>query len=452
MQARTMGALPPRLRPRRYHVRVVLAVVVALTLLSVAQSYLVNEVTAADVATPTDDGRLVVTIDAAGPSQLVAYGADGSVVYRNRTWQVYHDVDPSPAGADSVMYVATNRVPADRCAADSCTMNVVERINLSTDAVTRLATWVGSAAGSSQIHDVDRVNDSVLLVADISYPDRVFMYNTTTDQVIWQWHASQAYEPDSGGAYPADWTHINDVEYLPDGRVMADIRNQDQVVFIRPGEGVQKNWTLGADGNHSRLFEQHNPDYIPASQGGPAVLVADSENNRVVEYQRANGSWHRSWQWADERMQWPRDADRQPNGQTLIVDSHGSRLLSVAPNGSVTWSHPFPTGGYDAELLDTPPESAGPSAARLHAQSHTPATDGLRPSYLLVTLVPPRLLHALLFVLPTWTTALDAVLLLLAAGLLAPWLAIELGVFLQARARELTVEAGVGDHLPSEDD
>jgi hypothetical protein len=77
--------------------------------------------------------------------------------------------------------------------------------------------------------------------------------------------------------------------------------------------------------NGSLFYEQHNPDYIPEERGGPAVLVADSENGRVVEYGRTpgngtpvtDGTWERTWQWRDGRLQWPRDADRLPNGGWL---------------------------------------------------------------------------------------------------------------------------------------
>ncbi|MFC7197309.1 hypothetical protein ACFQL4_26140 [Halosimplex aquaticum] len=132
----------------------------------------------------------------------------------------------------------------------------------------------------------------------------------------------------------------------------------DRVVFVEPGEGVQSDWTLGEENNYSILYEQHNPDYIPASRGGPAITVADSENSRVLEYQRQNGSWTRSWGWHDSRLQWPRDADRLPSGNTLVSDTHGDRVAEVAPNGTVVWSV---TVGmpYEAERLGTGDESAG---------------------------------------------------------------------------------------------
>ncbi len=216
------------------------------------------------------------------------------------------------------------------------------------------------------------MNETTLLIADIGFPDRVYTVDTTTGEVRWEWQVSSAFPPDSGGRYPGDWTHLNDVELLPDGRVMVNLRNHDQVVFVEPGEGIQPNWTLGTDGNHSRLYEPHNPDYVPASRGGPAVVIADSENNRLVEYRRVGGEWRRSWTWADRRLRWPRDADRLPSGRTLVADSHGSRVLVVDRNGTIAASAPFPDGLYDVELLGTGDESHGPAAHRAGLDSRQP--------------------------------------------------------------------------------
>jgi len=64
-------------------------------------------------------------------------------------------------------------------------------------------------------------------------------------------------------------------------------------------------WTLGSEDDYDTIYEQHNPDFIPAERGGPAVVVADSENGRVLEYQREDGDWEQSWTWEDRRLQWP---------------------------------------------------------------------------------------------------------------------------------------------------
>jgi len=428
----------------RRHLRGLALAVCLLAVASLAASAVTDRDTARATAAVPDgerDRTLVATVDGTGPGQIVAYGPNGSVAYRNDSLTLYHDVDPTPEGAHTVEFVASDAVDDHRCGGEDCLRNVVRRVNLSTGDGEVVHEWYHPRNGSTQIHDVDRVNESVLLVADISYPDRVYMLDTRTDEVIWEWRVSEAYEPDSGGAYPSDWTHINDVELVEiDGRevVMASLRNQDQVIFVEPGRGLLEDWTLGEDGDHDTLYEQHNPDYIPPERGGPAVLVADSENNRIVEYQREDGRWVESWTWTDDRMQWPRDADRLPNGTTVIADSHGERVLAVRPDGSVAWSRPVPTGNYDVEMLGTGDESAGgASATRLGYESERASPfDDVDPGHWLVATVPPILLHGTLFALPAWASPFDAALVLVAAAVVAMWLAVEAAVAVREHRRQ----------------
>ncbi len=295
-------------------------------------------------------------------AELVAFSEDGSVVYHDDTYKVYFDVDPVPGAQYTVEYVAAKHLPRSECDDGRCTRNVVKRVNLTTGEESTVYARKTPRIYSARWHDADRLNDTHLVVADI-VNDGVYAVDTRTNETVWRWNATDIYTPEMGGK-EGDWTHINDVEVLPDGRVMVSVRNMDQVVFLAPDAGrngtwgAQESWSLGTDDRHSVLFEQHNPDYIPASRGGPAVLVADSENGRVVEYERSNETWNRTWGWTDARLQWPRDADRLPSGNTLVVDSHGDRVLEVRPDGRIEWSV---TVGmpYDAERLGTGDESAG---------------------------------------------------------------------------------------------
>lgn len=258
----------------------------------------------------------------------------------------------------------------------------------------------------------------------------------------WTWEASSTYPRSGGGAYPNDWTHLNDVEQIPDGRVMASLRNQDQVVFIHPETGLQPNWTLGAENNHSILYEQHNPDYIPPSRGGPAVIVADSHNNRLVEYHRINNSWRQTWQWTDTEMAWPRDADRLPNGNTLIVDSHGGRVLEVNQSGVIVWKIDGARSIYDAERLGTGDESQGGwSANSLNLTSRTTGTSNAetndavqtrQPSkldklkHVMKEMIPTKLIASVEFVLPNWMGFFDAIWLVIGVMSAAGWVGTEL--------------------------
>ena len=303
-------------------------------------------------------------------AELVAFSGDGDVLYYDDTYRVYFDVDPVPGTASTVEYVASSHRSGEDCAAvetDRCTYNTYRRVNLTTGVDREVHGEVTPRVTSARWHDVDRINETHVAIADI-VRDSVRIVDTRSGETTWEWHANRTFNRSVGGQ-AGDWTHMNDVEVLPDGRFMASPRNMDQVVFVEPGEGVDENWTLGEENDYRTLYEQHNPDYIPASEGGPAIVVADSENGRVLEYQRvdpetgepttaADGEWRRTWGWRDGRLQWPRDADRLPNDNSLVTDTHGDRVAEVAPNGSVVWSV---TVGmpYDAERLGTGPESAG---------------------------------------------------------------------------------------------
>lgn len=337
-------------------------------------------------------------------NRLIAFAPDGRLLYYNDTFDRYHDVDPIANGSSTVEVVGVEYLDLDT------TRQFVQRINLTTGNSEIVYTHiVPRTGGPHRWHDVDRLGPHRLVVADI-YRDSVFIVNTTTEERVYEWHAQDNYPLSGGGSWPSDWTHLNDVEALADGRIMISLRNQDQVIFIQPGEGLIEDWTLGAESEYSTLYEQHNPDYIPKERGGPAVIVADSQNNRVVEYQRTNDSWQRSWQWSDTEMQWPRDADRLPNGHTLISDSNSGRILEINESGDIVWKI---TGvsNYEAERLGTGDESSGGSSAatldlasqgtRDAKTSQFKSIVGLIKNFLR-SILPAKVINAALIVIPSW--------------------------------------------------
>ena len=363
------------------------------------------------------EGMTVVTTSSRPGSQaeLVAFNPNGTVAYYNSSFRKFFDVDPVPGTDRTVEYVASRNLPSDQCPIEAdreqCILNAVVRVNVSTGETTHVYEHVTN----KDWHDVDRLGPHRLLVADIA-EDRVFVVNTTTGMQDLAWDAQADYPIKGGGFYPDDWTHMNDVERLDDGRIMVGLRNQDQVAFLHPEQGLQENWTLGSENNHTVLYEQHNPDYIPEPQGGPSVLVADSENGRVVEYQRSDGEWNASWAWADSELQWPRDADRLPNGHTLITDSNGNRVLEIDQTGDVVWSVAVDTP-YEAERLSTPDESEGGESAQrlgLDSRGDTGAVESTgeeenrhtNPSRqlwnLIQGLVPSLLVNGVVFIMPAW--------------------------------------------------
>ncbi len=404
---------------------------------------------------PPSSGITVIATDSSkwnsGPnakpratSELVALRANGTVAYHNGSHDWYWDVDPVEDAEATVEYAFADKLAGVECTTnlsheehgvseatwerydrdtDECTRNGFERVNLRTGEVTRIWSTVTPGKAESRYHDIDRIGPDRLVVADI-YFDRVFVVNTTTEKIEPTWNASDTFSKQSGGPFPADWTHLNDVEVLDDGRIMVSLRNHDQVAFIENGTIVE-NRTLGTDGDHATLYEQHNPDYIPAKRGGPAVVVADSENNRVVEYQREDGNWVQTWTWQDARMQWPRDADRLPNGHTLITDSNGNRVFEVDEQGTVVWSADvaFP---YEAERLGTGDESTGGSSARAAGLDTRTNSITERAWIGIKDVLPAKLLNGLMYLTPVWMGLAEVIGLAVILVVGTAWVVLEL--------------------------
>jgi len=227
--------------------------------------------------------------------------------------------------------------------------------------------------GNSEVHDVEWLDSGEFLLTDMEY-ERIFTIapNGTT---TWQWNASELYEapPDPTRK---DWLHINDVDVIGEGRYLVSVRNANQLVVIERGEGVQE--IINEDrtdeddgactrprqladqngdgdvrcGNPDLLDHQHNPQWL----GEDAVLVADSDNDRIVELHREDDEWVVAWEIGEANgidFRWPRDADRLRNGNTLITDSANARVLEVTRNGTVNWSATIDNNHmpYEAERL-----------------------------------------------------------------------------------------------------
>ncbi|WP_276301624.1 arylsulfotransferase family protein [Halorussus lipolyticus] len=429
---------------RRY--RVIFAVVVLVCASTLGYSYLSSPADAAvttyerqsdlgadqraSVVPPRENVTVVAGHGMKGESAaLVAFGPGGEVIYHNDTFHGYFDVDSVKGTRMTVEYVAERNYDGDDCNG-KCTVSAVERVNLTTGEVTRIYDRIIPQDRGANWHDVDRIGKNRLLVGAIN-TDEAYVVNTTTGMTTWEWSTKQAYPLSGGGPYPEDWAHLNDVERLDDGRIMLSLRNQDSVVFVDPETGIQENWTLGSEDDYSVLYEQHNPDYINDSEGGPAVLVADSLNDRIVEYQReegedGRGEWVQSWVWSDDEMKWPRDADRLPNGNTLVSDTNSHRVLEVNESGAVVWSIDF-YAPYEAERLGTGDESAGgPSAAKAGLQSRgTEETDDQNVTTSVAGFTPRKVTNSIAFVLPLWMTFADALVALVLALTLLAWAVVE---------------------------
>jgi hypothetical protein len=209
----------------------------------------------------------------------------------------------------------------------------------------------------SEVHDAEMLPNDNVLVADMEY-ESIFTYDPESGERVWTWNASDYYD---GPVDPTttDWLHLNDVDRIGDGRYLVSIRNVNQLLVVERGEGVVE--VINEDSDPDVLNKQHNPHWL----GDGAVVVADSENHRVVELHEneTTGEWEVAWSVANVggiALDWPRDADRLPNGHTLITDTHNNRVVEIRENGSVVASYSAPPTPYEADRFpySEPPANA----------------------------------------------------------------------------------------------
>jgi hypothetical protein len=265
---------------------------------------------------------------------------NGTTVYEHDRYNQYYDVDPIN---ESHLLVSAGGQPTGQWA---LLLNwkqdkVVRRISVPPDT-----------------HDVDQLPNGDWVVAD-KKNSVVYEVDPTTSERGWTYNFSSAYDQPPENGVQGDFTHLNDVDLARNGSAyLLSPRNFDRVLLINRTT-KETEWVLGEQGNHEILARQHNPTWLEEN----AVLVADSENNRVIEYHRSEGEWRATWEYAGN-LSWPRDADRLPNGNTLIVDSKGDRVLEVTPDGSIVWEHEESLHPYDVERQSLGNEPRGPTLAR----------------------------------------------------------------------------------------
>jgi hypothetical protein len=295
------------------------------------------------------------------PARLVGVDGDGSGEWLydggSRGFSWFYDVDPLPNGH----LLVTSTKPG-------------ETLVYELDPESEERVWV-ERFDIEDTHDVDMLPNGDLVVANMRHwdadagvsRDRLFVYNRSTDEVTWEFTFHEHFANDTDGGMNDDWTHVNDVDPVGDDKLLVSPRNFDQVILIdRSTKEIE--WRLGSDDDHDVLDEQHNPDYLESENGTATVLVADSENDRVVEYARRDGDWVKTWEVGSNRLNWPRDADRLPNGNTLIVDTLNHRVIEVTPQGEIVWEYYATWGPYDAERMGTGDGSNGPTIADMDAE------------------------------------------------------------------------------------
>ena len=276
----------------------------------------------------------------------------------------------------------------------------------------------------SEVHDAELLPSGNVLVADMEF-ESVFVFDPATGDRAWTWNASEFYDAPADPTR-TDWLHLNDVDAIGDDRFLVSIRNENQLLVVERGEGVVE--VINEDGDADVLNQQHNPHWL----GDGAVVVADSENHRAVELHRneSTGEWVEVWSVgsaAGVAFDWPRDADRLPNGNTLITDSRNNRVVEVNESGQQVASYSVPSLPYEADRVPNgeSPGEPSPALPRSGADGRAvgPSGDGVP----VLTPILAGVRHAV--ALPFWVSEAHVLAVGVAAALWA-W-----GGYLLVRAR-----------------
>jgi hypothetical protein len=173
---------------------------------------------------------------------------------------------------------------------------------------------------------------------------------TTAGEVVWEWRAWEHLDP-AADAIVAEqepryvWTMGNGVAEWPDGRLTVSFRNICTVVTIdRPSGAIV--WKLGAP----PLSHQHAPTPLPNGN----LLIFDNGTHRrdhflpysrVIEVEPATKRIVWQYQEGHETQFFSpliSNAQRLPNGNTLICEGEYGRIFEVLPDGTLVWEYVNP--------------------------------------------------------------------------------------------------------------
>src|SRR5215471_17203101 len=176
---------------------------------------------------------------------------------------------------------------------------------------------------------------------------------TTKGETVWEWRSWEHLDPaeDVITAVQDDrdvWTVANGVSEMPDGNLILSFRDISTVVMINRANGAVY-WNLGAPplagqhapyllGNGNVLLFDNGPHRLDHSFPFSRVLEIDPATKKIVwKYQEA-----RVADFFSPRLS---NAQRLPNGNTLINEGWFGRFFEVTRDGAVVWEYVNPYFG-----------------------------------------------------------------------------------------------------------
>lgn len=176
---------------------------------------------------------------------------------------------------------------------------------------------------------------------------------TTRGDVVWEWRAWEHLDPEKDALTEvqdsrSEWTHCNSVWEEPDGNLLVSFRNISTIIRVERRTGNIL-WKLGAP----PLAGQHAPyglanGNILVFVNGPHRLDDSMPHSSAIEVNPATGEI--VWKFQEPRLMnffSPRisNAQRLPNGNTLVNEGNFGRFFEVTHDGEVVWEYVNPHFG-----------------------------------------------------------------------------------------------------------
>jgi hypothetical protein len=176
---------------------------------------------------------------------------------------------------------------------------------------------------------------------------------TTDGRVLWEWRSWEHLDPETDCITAiqerrGEWTHGNGLAELPNGDIAVSFRTISTVIVInRKTDKII--WKLGAP----TFSGQHAPLPLPNGNllifdNGPHRVDHPIPYSRVIEVEMVTKQI--VWKYQENRESdffSPRvsNAQRLPNGNTLICEGDFGRLFEVTSEGELVWEYVNPYFG-----------------------------------------------------------------------------------------------------------
>jgi hypothetical protein len=267
-----------------------------------------------------------------GAGLLVEYDWDGNILFEHHDSHCHHDMRKLPNG--NYIYVVWEKVPPE----------LAKRVR-------------GGMMGTE--------HEDGTMFADL------FREVDHQGNVLWEWHVIDHFDPDidiiGPVHYRAEWTHINDLDVMPDGNIMSDSRHTDGAFIVDKSSGdVIWRWGNSAFLNRETGQVEIRSKKDKKTMGGPHAAYVIEEGlpgagnmliydngmytygSRAVEVDIKTGEvvWesedHGPVCYTHGRSHFSpfiSNVQRLPNGNTLICEGRNGVLMEVTKDQELVWQY-----------------------------------------------------------------------------------------------------------------